>query len=208
MAMVPIMSLTASIQHCKAIVAFTPTLKLLKTGRLILRPMVESDALTVVTWRNSQHIASMSMQAAHSDLTVEDHLQWFSQSRSSRLDYILELRVDHRPIGSVSLVWREYPGCHFCGEIGKYIGDQSQLGKGYASEAADCWLQYGFLDIGLDCVIARTRATNTANIKINEKLGFTIEPLPVEFGDQSDDWIFMRLKKADWLINQNKKVSP
>ena len=175
--------------------AFNLTADHLMTPRLILRPMDRSDEVQVVEWRNSQHIASMSIQTFHSRLTIDDHRQWFSNSRSNRLDYIIELRDEKLPIGSLSFSWKELSDCQRCAELGKYIGDLTRLGKGYASEATARWLKYGFEDIGLSCVIARTRATNAANIKVNRRLGFAEEPWPEHFGDQSPDWIFMRLKK-------------
>ena len=177
----------------------------LTTARLILRPMNQSDELQVVEWRNSQHVASMSIETSNACLTIHDHRRWFSKSRATRLDYIIELRDEKRPIGSLSFSWKELSDCRRCAELGKYIGDLASLGKGYASEATARWLQYGFEEIGLSCVIARTRATNVANIKVNKRLGFAEERWPVSLGDQSPDWLFMRLKKVDWQDAQKQQ---
>lgn len=177
----------------------------LMTERLLLRPMVRSDELDVVAWRNSPHIASMSIETNHSLLTLEQHREWFSKSRSSRIDYIIEIREEKRAIGSVSFTWRNLSDCRRCGELGKYIGDLEQIGKGYASEATDRWLRYAFEDVGLSCVVSRTRATNLANIKINERFGFEKCQWPNEIGDQLDGWLFMRLDKANWHAKMNKR---
>lgn len=116
-----------------------PPLHRLETERLILRPMSEVDARVIVGWRNSEHIATMSIQASNGNLTVEGQLHWFRNSRSSRVDYVIETKDDAQPIGSVSLTWRQMPACVRCGEIGKYIGDPAAFGKGFASEAVARW---------------------------------------------------------------------
>ena len=125
-------------------------MSMLETERLVLRPMTDADANTVVGWRNSEHVASMSLQTAAGKLSFVEHLAWFSSSRSDRIDYVLERKDKKHPIGSISLTWREFGGYVKTGEMGKYIGDRSALGKGYASEATRRWLRYAFEEIGLE----------------------------------------------------------
>ena len=117
---------------------------------------------------------------------------------------MLDLKDEHRSIGSVSLSWREFPPHRICGELGKYVGEVSSLGKGYASEATARWLEYAFEDVNLDCVIARTRRDNCPNIKLNQKLGFKVQPWPEELQRTSDDFIFMSLTKDEWMQLQQK----
>ena len=183
-------------------------MSMLETERLVLRPMTDADANTVVGWRNSEHVASMSLQTAAGKLSFDEHLAWFSSSRSDRIDYVLERKDKKHPIGSISLTWREFGDYVKTGEMGKYIGDRSALGKGYASEATRRWLRYAFEEIGLECVVSRTRRTNEANIRINQKLGFSIHPWPEEFGPASDEWIFMRLTRPEWLRSRMTVGSP
>jgi RimJ/RimL family protein N-acetyltransferase len=64
-------------------------LRCLSTNRLFLRPMLASDAGQVVAWRNSEHVAKMSSQSIKADLTEEHHLEWFFESRNSRIDYLI-----------------------------------------------------------------------------------------------------------------------
>ena len=180
----------------------------LETERLVLRPMTDADANTVVGWRNSEHVSSMSLQTATGELSVDEHLAWFSSSRSDRVDYVLERKENQHPIGSISLTWREFGDRVKTGEMGKYIGDRSALGKGYASEATGRWLRYAFEEIGLERVVSRTRRTNEANIRINQNLGFSIHQWPEEFGPASDEWIFMRLTRPEWLRSRMTVGSP
>jgi len=174
-------------------------LLVLETPRLILRPMSDIDSPLIVKWRNSKHVSSMSICSRQANLTVKEHLAWFSRTRSQRVDYLIELKEGHRPIGSLSWVWHELFESHLCAESGKYIGEPSVLGKGYASEAALRWVQYAFEDVGLDCLFAITRSDNTPNIKLNEKIGFVVRPWPEQIKRFSHDWIFMSLKKQEWI---------
>ena len=175
----------------------------IKTSRLVLRPMSEADAPLVVRWRNAQHIASMSIKSVQANLTVKEHLDWFSRTREQRIDYIIELKESLHPIGGLSWVWHQFPDSRPFLEMGKYIGDPSALGKGYAIEATASWLDYAFIKIGVDDLIAITRRDNLPNIKLNRKLGFSVESWPSYFKQMPDDWIFMSLTKAKWLQSQN-----
>lgn len=176
----------------------TLPMPILETQRLRLRPMTEDDALMVVSWRNAEHVASMSRETTESTLSIETHLDWFAKTRTKRVDYIVEIRDEHRSIGSLSLTFHPLADCTLCAELGKYIGDQNALGKGYAGEAAGRWLEYAFDTLGMECVFARTRRINTPNIRINDKLGFSIEPWPIQLGPTSEDWIFMLLTRSAW----------
>jgi len=180
------------------------TLPILETPRLILRPMATDDAQTVIRWRNARHVAIMSRETTNRDLSINQHLAWFAATRQDRTDYIIELKHENTPIGSVSFTLRSLTGFVSCAELGKYIGEETAQGHGYATEAVRSWIYNGFEGISLNCIFARTRRINLANIKINQRLGFTIEDFPVEFKTPSEKWIFMRLTKDQWL-RQNFK---
>jgi RimJ/RimL family protein N-acetyltransferase len=173
--------------------------KVLETERLVLRPMLKQDAELVVEWRNAPHVQNMSLLNTARTLTLAEHLAWFEASRSKRIDYII-CEKSLGPIGSISFCERILAGYGVSAESGKYIGDSRALGKGYATEATAVWLDFGFSALGLDTVIARTRSTNMANIKINQKFGFSVEEFPQEILPQEPaKWIFMQLKKEESL---------
>lgn len=149
-------------------------LPVLETSRLRLRPMTSHDAHIVVKWRNMPHVADMSATTRHHDLTIAEHLVWFSSTREDRIDYILELKDTSTPIGSLSFSFEPLRHGRWAGVSGRYIGEPGQLGKGYAYEAAQAWLSFGFDTLQFDLIKAVTRSDNLANIAINEKLGFEI----------------------------------
>lgn len=170
----------------------------LKSDRLFLRPMSPEDAEIIVRWRNSKHVASASRLSVAVKLSLKQHRKWFTRTRNDRIDYIIILTEDNQPIGSLSFTWRKIPGLDRCAELGKFIGEKKALGQGFATEATRLWLNYGFTKLKLESVIARTNINNLANIKINQKMGFTIRPLPKAFGETSNEWICMQLTRLQW----------
>lgn len=178
--------------------SFSLQLPVMDTERLRLRPMTEADSSLVVSWRNSGHIAAVNAQMREKRLTEEEHLVWFQETRSDRVDYIIEVKENNQPIGSLSFVWQRFPRRGLCAELGKYIGDASHLGKGYAVEAASCWLSYAFEEVGVKCVFARTRSDNVSNLRVNQKLGFRERPWPRYLNRPPGEWTLMLMSDRDW----------
>lgn len=176
-------------------------MEVLKSPRVCLRPMVLEDAALIVHWRNLTHVAQSS-RLTQGNLSLEQHKEWFGKTRDDRLDYVIELTEEKLPIGSLSFTWRILSGFNLCAELGKFIGVERVLGRGYASEATRLWLDYGFKTLKLEVIIARTRKGNLSNIKVNKKMGFTIEPWPSQFNETSDEWIFMQLTHKQWMASR------
>ncbi len=142
----------------------------IETPRLWLRPMREEDAELIVAWRNEPSTAAMFFIAPP---TLDEHLRWFHSGREWRVDYVIVRKEEGRPIGVVN--FRDIDEVRGVAEGGKLIGDLNSRGRGMAKEAFAAWLMYGFGTLGLRRVMIRTRTDNTANIRINEKLGFHVE---------------------------------
>lgn len=166
----------------------------LETRRLILRPMTLADAPIVVKWRNSPHVADMSATTRHHGLKIKEHLAWFSSTRKQRIDYIIEIKESTTPIGSVSLSFQPLNDGRWAGISGRYIGEPNQLGKGYAYEAAQAWMIFGFDTLQLDVIKATTRTDNLANVAINKKLGFE----PTENIKNCKYFTDMSLTRSQW----------
>lgn len=168
----------------------------LVTPRLRLRPMDPVDLSNVVRWRNAPHVAKSTALSTDGELTLERCREWFATTRHERLDYIIELRDGGKPIGSVSMRWLEIAGFGRCGESGRYIGEPDALGHGYATEAAAAWLNHVFETFPIDCIVARTRTSNLANIRINDRLGLRAIAWPGQFGPADKEWQFMCLERS------------
>lgn len=96
-----------------------------------------------------------------------------------------------------------------CVEIGWRL-KRSAWGKGYASEAAEAWLRFGFETIGLDEIVSFTIPANEPSQKVMRRLGMTrdlssdfLHPsLPVDHPIASH--VLYRLQKSDWLSRQDQ----
>lgn len=134
--------------------------------RVFLREMVSDDAPYIVQWRNDPEI--MKWMFNQNKLSVESHLKWFHSRNPNRIDYVICDSVDAKPIGTLNYVHNENGEA----EAGKMLGNKEYWGKGYAREAFELWMEYGFTHLGFDKIVIYTMATNFGNIKLNEKLGF------------------------------------
>jgi len=164
---------------------------IIKGERVLLRNMREDDAPYIIRWRNNPDIIKWMFN--QNPLTLEEHIRWFySEEKQKRYDYIICDILNDKPIGSVC--FNNIEGHK--AELGKMIGDKNYEGKGYAKEAVSLWLDFGFNILRLTTIIAKTMSNNTANIKLNEKLGFVIEKEDIVVYDNNPYKIFvMTLRK-------------
>jgi len=79
------------------------------------------------------------------------------------------------PIGSLAYLAHDLQ--HKRAELRKLIGEPMARGKGYAREATQLWLKYGFWVLDLEKIYISTTITNLRNIKLNQDLGFMVEGL-------------------------------
>jgi RimJ/RimL family protein N-acetyltransferase len=68
-------------------------------------------------------------------------------------------------------------------------------GKGYATESAKAWLNYGFNTLKTEIIYAYVDENNTASIKTLEKLGFENKG---KFEDEGDICMWYELKKENF----------
>ena len=66
-------------------------------------------------------------------------------------------------------------------------------GRGYATEAAARAIRFGFVEMGLDVVIAATDGPNTASVAVMERLGMSLDK--VTQGEDGET-VFYRLARA------------
>tara|TARA_B100002051_G_C16525030_1_gene529717 strand:- start:259 stop:810 length:552 start_codon:yes stop_codon:yes gene_type:complete len=179
----------------------SPKLIDLFTNRLFLRPMNSNDSQIVVRWRNSLHVSFASDFSKGRKISIKEHLDWFNNTRSNRIDYIINVLKTNQPIGSIGISILDTNDNKTVGELNKYIGEQDALGKGYASEALEKWIDYLFNFIKLDSIVSKTRLNNMPNIRVNEKNGFEKIENCSYFDLESKEWAYMELSKEKWQSN-------
>lgn len=81
--------------------------------------------------------------------------------------------LDETPIGAIAYL--EYDPVQGRAELRKVIGERGARGHGYAREATQLWIEYGFNVLGLRKIYLHTLDTALRNIRLNESVGFVVE---------------------------------
>lgn len=95
-------------------------------------------------------------------------------------------------------------------EIG-YSILRSEWGKGYATEAVNEIVRFGFEVMGLNRIEATITPGNDASVRVLEKLNFTKEGLVRErdlIKGKLEDGIIMAILKKDYSRNRNVNETP
>src|SRR5579863_6697543 len=122
--------------------ATAPTLE---TARLKLRPYSEADIAELLPLIGTREVAATTLRIAH-PYTEKDARDFLTLTQDpDKLWLAITLRDDGIQIGGVGLRVDEQQQ-H--AELGYWLGVQ-YWGKGYATEAAQEMLRYGFEDLGL-----------------------------------------------------------
>lgn len=120
-------------------------------GKLIgLRSVERADLPLLRDWRNIQHFRRNFREFR--ELNLEDQERWFNKiviASPNDFMFIIERLADHQPIGVCGLVcvnWiiRSADFSFYIGEKEEYLDDH-----GYAEEAANLLLNYGFKDLNM-----------------------------------------------------------
>jgi len=143
----------------------------LETPRLGLRPYDTSDIAELLPLVGSREVAATTLRIAHP--YTEEHARAFLAlaDEPDKIWLAITLRNDGRQIGGIGL--RLEPQ-HRHAELGYWLGVQ-YWGLGYATEAAQEMIRYGFQDLGLHRIFASHFAHNPASGRILKKLGMRWE---------------------------------
>ena len=101
------------------------------------------------------------------------------------LTFGAELVETGQLVGDVVLFW--HSRLHRGGEIG-YVFDPEFAGRGYATEAAEAVLRWGFEELGLHRIVARLDERNEASARVARRLGMRQEARLVDNEFFKGEW--------------------
>ena len=148
----------------------------LETPRLRLRHFRDADLALFMAYRNDPEVAryqgweGISEPEARAFLQEQKAIQpgvpcqWFQIA--------VELKETGMLVGDCALKMEEHDERQ--AEIG-YTLSRAYQGRGIASEAVSCVLEYAFMTLGLHRVIAITACENVASVALLERLGLRRE---------------------------------
>lgn len=144
----------------------------LRTERLLLRPLKRSDIPALVPLIGAREVAFQTLRVPHpySEADALAMLRKRSRDKASA-HFGIFLRDTARLCGGIGLM---VDPDHDRAEIGYWVGVPF-WGKGIASEAARELMRYGFEELKLHRIYAICYAGNEASLRILAKLGMKHE---------------------------------
>ena len=145
------------------------------SARLILRPFTLADAPDVHRMAGDRDIASTTLLIPH---LYEDGMaeEWIGThqgqfDRGEQINFAIALRADGSLVGNITLRTNQSDE-H--GELGYRIG-KPFWNMGYATEATQAGIKYGFEVLGLQRILAGHFTRNPASGRVMQKSGMTFE---------------------------------
>lgn len=136
----------------------------MKTPRLLLRPLDKRDAERISALAGVWEVASMTGRIPY-PYSADAALHWVDGLADGEVVFGIER--DGRLIGICGFT----PDGTGAAEIGYWIG-RDYWGQGYATEAAQALMRYGFTKLGIRRFTCCHFSGNAASQRVIEKLGF------------------------------------
>ncbi len=167
--------------------------------RIYLRSLDGDDLERCLRWINDPDVITTLGKRFPTSRTMEK--EWLESQHKSETDIVLAiiLKDDDRHIGNCGFNDIDYPNHN--AEFGIMIGEKDQWGKGYAVEAAQLLLNYGFNELNLHRISLEVYSHNTRARRAYEKAGFVHEGTLRESyfrGGAYHDTLVMAVLKSDW----------
>lgn len=183
----------------------------LETPRLILRPFQPDDWQAVLSYTSLPEVMRYLPEAPYLEETamhlVNEAVKDFLQSREFPEKLAVVLKSENRMIGH--MIFESFHGVHRTRELG-YLFHPKYHRQGFATEASQALLQYGFDVLHLHRIIATCDPRNPASFGVMEKLGMRREAhfkkCIYRGGDEWWDEYFYAILDEDWAkqaANQN-----
>jgi len=157
-----------------------------------LRPITEADTADIVRWRNDPEVQQFFIY--REPFTPESHLSWLHSKvyTGHVIQYIIEEMSSGKSVGSV--YFRDVDPLNDSAEYGIFIGEASSRYKGFGSETARIFTNFGLNVLKLHRICLRLLGGNSAAQRSYEKAGFVTEGIfrdMVKLGGKYTDVIFM-----------------
>jgi RimJ/RimL family protein N-acetyltransferase len=148
----------------------------LRTPRLILREFKKDDWAAVLAYQIEPRYLRYNPWTSRSQAEVEafigQFIKWQSEKARSKFQLAITLAENQQLIGNCGL--RLNGSRRWEGELGYEIAP-SHWGHGYATEAAEAMLAFGFETLHLHRIWASIISENLGSVQVAEKLGMRRE---------------------------------
>ena len=143
-------------------------------GRIYLRLLTRADAVAFVPWVNDPEVTrTLAIGLRVMDVRAEE--VFIEKTNASAHDVLFGIvaRETGQLIGSTGLDQIDFQ--NQSASFGIMIGEKSEWGKGYGTEATALVVQYAFGELHLNRVQLHVYEYNLRGIRVYEKVGFRRE---------------------------------
>jgi len=146
---------------------------MLKGSKVYLSPIQEKDLPTLFSWINDRE--TVLYNAPYQPISDLEHRSWYESLFANRdcVFFVIRRISDNQAIGSCQL--HSIHPVHRNAELRIRIGEEANRGQGFGTEALRLLLKFAFDDLNLERVYVHVFATNTAAIRVYEKIGLVHE---------------------------------
>ncbi len=146
---------------------------MLETERLILRPMNEADIEAVYQMRRDDEIMRFIREPVVDRKEAENWIGLISSRwAKDKIGFCSVIEKQSGKFAGWCGLWQLKESGEI--EVG-YAVAKEFWGKGYASESAEAFLNYGFNELNLEKIVAVARQENTPSRRVMEKIGMKFD---------------------------------
>ena len=158
------------------------------TERLILRRFTYDDVQDILDFVSHPSVSRIVTEIEATETGVKKYIDLKNTYELFEKDKCFDLAIvrkaDSKVIGLVTLIRKN----HMQGQIGWALGVDYRS-KGYATEAAEALIGYGFNILGLHRIYADTTDRNSASWRVMERLGMRREACLKEAEHRDGRWL-------------------
>jgi len=143
---------------------------MISTARLFMEPAALKDADEIRCLAGDEAVAQNALNIPH---PFEEGMaeEWINGLQPEDVVLAIRKKGENPLIGMIGLIRDE---AIESAELSYWIG-RPYWGQGFASEAADAVVEYGFRSLGLKRIFATTLGRNGPSVRVLEKAGFSVE---------------------------------
>jgi RimJ/RimL family protein N-acetyltransferase len=185
---------------------------IIQSGRVFLRPFEATDAELYRRWRADARpmaLAGWPDRAPMSLAQVEARIDRLGKEQGGEfITFLICLLTDDRPIGEVLL--GHIDRMNGSAELGIFIGEPEEWGKGYGTDAVNALVDFGFGELRLERIWLNVWTENDRARRAYEKAGFvhegTLRHDRYESGRHTDGQV-LAILRDEWLALPRRSVT-
>jgi diamine N-acetyltransferase len=162
----------------------------LENNRIQLRAVEPEDLEYLFQWENDTELWHLSNTLTpFSRFTLKKYIESAASDifESKQLRLMIERKVDGIAIGAIDLF--DFDPFHLRAGIGILIAEKAQRRKGFASEALDLIIDYGFETLGLKQLYCNITENNSESLKLFISKGFIITGQKQAWIKSGENWL-------------------